>query len=392
MGSILKVLTSRKRAGGWNVIRVAKRTKLVAPTLRPNEIVIISHLDIDGVAAESLVRAKPLAVINTRKYVSGRYPNQGPQILLDAGITLYESADESLLQGLDRVFGRIEDCHLVSENGRKFPLEELFKSTLQGRLQSASLNLNAELDAFVENTLAFVTDPVERSLLLEPLIPPGLKTDFFDQITIVVVRGNRYREDLRLLGAFIRDSRPKIIAVDGAADELLSINIRPDVILGDMDSVSDRSLKCGAEVVVHTYPADHPLHQESTALKRVEMLGIHAIPFPVRGTSEDAALLLAHESGAKLIVAVGTHTHMEDFLDKGRSGMASTFLVRLKVGSKLVDAKGVSRLLDVQQPVAVSLGFLFLAALFPIGVLLLVTPVGQVVSRGIILIYKAWAV
>lgn len=391
MGSILKVLASRKRAGAWNVIRVAKRTKLVAPTLRPNDIVIISHLDIDGVAAESLVRAKPMAVINTKMYVSGRYPNQGPQILLDAGITLYESTDEALLQGLDRMLGRIENSQLVC-NGRKIPLEELLHATLQLRLQSASRNLNAELDAFVENTLAFVTDPAERSLLLEPLIPPGLKTEFFDQITIVVVRGNRYREDLRLLGAFIRDARPKIIAVDGAADELLSINIRPDVILGDMDSVSDRSLKCGAEVVVHTYPADHPLHKEVTALKRVESLGIKAIPFPVRGTSEDAALLLAYESGAKLIVAVGTHTHMEDFLDKGRAGMASTFLVRLKVGSKLVDAKGVSRLLDVHQPVAVSLGFLFLAALFPIGVLLLVTPVGQVVSRGIILIYKAWAV
>jgi uncharacterized membrane-anchored protein len=64
----------------------------------------------------------------------------------------------------------------------------------------------------------------------------------------------------------------------------------------------------------------------------------------VSGTSEDMAFLLAHGKGADLIVAVGSHGNLREFLDKGRMGMASTFLVRLRVGEILVDAKGVSRM------------------------------------------------
>jgi uncharacterized membrane-anchored protein len=220
-------------------------------------------------------------------------------------------------------------------------------------------------------------------------VPPDVKTNFFDKPAVVAVRGNRYREDLRLLANFFADAKPLIIAVDGAADELLSIGLVPNVILGDMDSVSDRALACGAELIVHAYASsNHPVTAPGAI--RCQSLGLPYMTFPVAGTSEDAALLLAYELGAKLIVAVGTHTHMEDFLDKGRKGMASTFLVRLKVGSRLVDAKGVSNLMSMNQPIAPSLLLLVSAALFPIVVLLLLTPAGQIISRSLVLVYKAF--
>jgi uncharacterized membrane-anchored protein len=256
-------------------------------------------------------------------------------------------------------------------------------------LASARENLDSELDAFVRNTLTYLERDSERTLLLDPIIPPDVKTDFFDKPVVVAVRGNRYREDLRLLANFFADAKPLIIAVDGAADELLSIGLVPDVILGDMDSVSDRSLRCGAELIVHAY-ASSSQPVAAPGASRCQQLGLPFMTFPVAGTSEDAALLLAYELGAKLIVAVGTHTHMEDFLDKGRRGMASTFLVRLKVGSRLVDAKGVSSLMSMNQPIGPSLLLLVSAALFPVIVLLLLTPAGQILSRSLLLVYKAF--
>jgi uncharacterized membrane-anchored protein len=224
---------------------------------------------------------------------------------------------------------------------------------------------------------------------LDPIVPPGLRTDFFDKPAVVAVRGNRYREDLRLLSNFFSDAKPLIIAVDGAADELLSIGLVPNVILGDMDSVSDRALQCGAELIVHAYANGGETISAPGAI-RCQHLNLPYLTFPITGTSEDAALLLAYELGAKLIVAVGTHTHMEDFLDKGRKGMASTFLVRLKIGNRLVDAKGVSSLMAMNQPMIPSLLLLISAALFPVIVLLLLTPAGQILSRSLVLVYKAF--
>jgi uncharacterized membrane-anchored protein len=199
----------------------------------------------------------------------------------------------------------------------------------------------------------------------------------------------------------VREQRPVVIAVDGAADTLLESGVRPDIILGDMDSVSDRALACGAEIVVHAYVRPRPPGNssavapatggdDSTAatapgLVRVRALGLPAHVFPVPGTSEDAALLLAYEKEADLIVAVGTHTNLEDFLDKGRRGMASTFLVRLKVGSRLVDARGVSRLYKGSERIAPMLGYLLVAALFPVFVLLASTPFGRAAWDGLVL-------
>ena len=155
----------------------------------------------------------------------------------------------------------------------------------------------------------------------------------------MVVRGYHYKEDLAALRSYIREVGPVLIGVDGGADTLLEEGYRPHLIVGDMDSVSEKALLSGAEIVVHAYPNGFAPGED-----RLKALQLPYKVMKVSGTSEDMALLLAHGKGAELIVAVGTHGNLRKFLDKGRMGMASTFLVRLRVGEILMDAKGVSRL------------------------------------------------
>ena len=196
---------------------------------------------------------------------------------------------------------------------------------------------------------------------------PVLKTSIEGRPVLIVVRGSGYREDLRMVRAYVKEQRPVLIAVDGGADALLEEGWTPDIVLGDMDSASDAALRSAREVIVHAY-ADG----RAPGLERVRALGVEPTIFAVPGTSEDAAMLLAYERGASVLVAVGTHFSLEDFLDKGRAGMASTFLVRLRVGSRLVDAKGVSRLYrsGVNMKYVVTL---LVAAMVPILIVLLLS-------------------
>jgi uncharacterized membrane-anchored protein len=204
-------------------------------------------------------------------------------------------------------------------------------------MAEARTGLHTQLEAFAANTMEYLLK--ERALLLDGVGVPEVRTEFTGRHVLVVVRGYDYREDLRVLKPYIREYRPILLGVDGGADALVEAGYTPDVIVGDMDSVTDATLRCGAEVVVHAYSDGR-----APGLQRVQDLGVSAVVFPAAGTSEDVALLLADEKGAALIVAVGTHATLVEFLDKGRQGMASTFLTRLRVGGKLVDAKGVSRL------------------------------------------------
>ncbi len=316
------------------------KTKNLVTRLERGDIALISHVDLDAVAAESLAKKRPACVLNTEPSVSGRYPNRGPQILLDAGIPVIDQLGQDIL---DRVSeGDIvevqEDTVLLEGGGVLAEGRLLSEDGLGKRLQAAGDNLNAQLASFLKNTLDFAVK--EKSLILGDLPIPETREPIKGRHVLVVVRGNDYRQDLLALGAYIDEIDPVLIGVDGGADALLEFGYRPDIIIGDMDSVSDRALSSGAQLIVHAYT-------DGTApgLERTRSLGLTDVAlFPAPGTSEDIAMLLAHQAGAELIVAVGTHSNMIDFLEKGRKGMASTFLVRLKVGSILVDAKGVSRL------------------------------------------------
>ena len=356
--------------GTLGIARLDRRTKRLTTRIRPGEIAIIDHVDIDRVSADALVSCKVAAVVNAAPSTSGRYPNLGPEILLAAGIPLLDSVG-------DLVFGELRDGDEVRLDGATLYAGETVIAvgtaqdveSITASMTEARAGLAAQLEAFAANTMEYLLK--ERDLLLDGVGVPEIRTDLEGRHALIVVRGYDYREDLRVLRPYIREYRPILIGVDGGADALVEAGYRPDLIVGDMDSVSDDVLRCGAEVVVHAYADGH-----APGLQRVQDLGIHAVVFPAAGTSEDVAMLLADESGAQLIVAVGTHATLVEFLDKGRQGMASTFLTRLRVGGKLVDAKGVSRLYRSRIS-SWSLVALVLATLVTMAAAIYVSSVGQ---------------
>ncbi len=315
-----------------------KRTKNLVRRLKRGDIALIAHADLDPVAAEALVRTKVAAVINIQPTLTGRFPTTGATLLLQHKIPIVEVTDQKVFDELREGETVILDLQrgIVQQDGKVFPIAVLTALEVERRIKEAEQNLSKAFEDFVENTLTYLRQEGKHLLTLSIPIPP-LKTRIANRHALIVVRGHHYREDLLAIRSYIRDKKPVLIGVDGGADALLELGYKPDIIVGDMDSVSEDSLRCGAELVVHAYPDGR-----APGAERVKQLGLTAHIFPVGGTSEDAAMLLAYEAGAELIVAVGTHSSVVEFLEKGRKGMASTFLTRLRVGQKLVDAKGVS--------------------------------------------------
>jgi uncharacterized membrane-anchored protein len=360
--------------GVTGTARLDRRTKNLVKRLSPGNIAIIDHRDLDRLSADALIERQVGAVVNVSTSISGRYPNQGPRLLVEAGIPLLDEA------GPD-VFERVAEGATVRLHGEDLYAGE--EVIAKGRLQSvesveaamaeAKAGATAQLQAFVANTLEYMTK--EGGLLVDGIVTPQLRTRIEGRHVLVVVRGHHHREDLATLRSYIREYKPLMVAVDGGADTLLEAGYQPSLIVGDMDSVSDRGLRCGAELVVHAYPDG-----EAPGLARVEGLGLSAVICPAPGTSEDVALLLADQKGASLIVAVGTHNTLDEFLDRGRAGFSSTFLTRLRVGGKLVDAKGVSRLYRPRVS-GWALVVLVLAASVTVLIVLGISPAGQVFRR-----------
>jgi uncharacterized membrane-anchored protein len=299
---------------------------------------VIDHEDIDRVAAEDLVASGVRCVVNAARSSSGRYPNQGPLILVRAGVHLVDMPGVPL-------FDELEDGETVTvrgpvllRDGREIGRGEVRDAESVSReLEAARERIGEALEAFAENTMTHVLE--ERELLAGRIELPDLRTDFRDRHVLIVVRGVGHQKDLRSLRPYVRDMRPVLVAVDGGADAILDEGFSPDVIVGDMDSATDRALRSGAELVVHAYPDGRAPGRE-----RLERLGLAHAVVPAPATSEDVAMLLASEKGAELVVMVGSHFNLVEFLEKNRRGMSSTFLTRLRIGEILVDAKGVSRL------------------------------------------------
>ncbi|WP_131105023.1 putative cytokinetic ring protein SteA [Ornithinimicrobium sufpigmenti] len=351
-------------------VRVDERTKRLTTRLQPGEIAVIDHEDLDQVSAHALVACSPAAVVNAAPSTTGAYPNMGPQILLDAGVPLLDRAGPEAMGMVEGSTATVKGGEIWVGGALVAHADRLTPEQVSDQMERARANLSDQIEAFSHNTMEYVR--AERELLLDGIGVPELRTDFAGRYALVVVRGYHYKEDLQTLRPFLRDARPVLIGVDGGADALLEMGLTPDVIVGDMDSVSDKALTCGAELVVHAYRDGR-----APGLERVEQLGVtDAVVLPATGTSEDIAMLLADELGAELIVAVGTHATLVEFLDKGRQGMASTFLTRLRVGSKLVDAKGVS-LLYRSGISTMSLVWLVLAGLLALVVALATTPAGR---------------
>ena len=326
------VVTARARAD--------RRTKDLVKRLEAGEIAVVNHSDIDLVAADALVDAGVVAVVNSAESFTGRYPNLGPLQLVRHGVILLDEVGLGVME-------LISEGEVVTIDGDRLLIADdevavghrQNEDDLVARVSEARSNVGQQLELFASNTLEYLRK--ERHLATDsPDLPPST-VQFKGRQTLVVVRGIDFREDLLALhrSGYIRELRPVLIGVDGGADALLSLGLKPHIIIGDMDSVGEAALRCGAELIVHAYAGGR-----APGAKRLRELGLQYLLFESTGTSEDIAMLLAYERGTELIVAVGTHNSMEDFLDKGRHGMASTFLVRLKVGRMLIDAKGVNNL------------------------------------------------
>ncbi|MFD7160840.1 putative cytokinetic ring protein SteA [Kribbella sp. NPDC059898] len=349
--------------GVTGVVRLDRRTKNLTKRLKPGEIAVIDHVDLDRVSAEALVDCKVAGVVNVADSISGRYPNLGPEILVEAGIPLVDGVGREVFSVLH------EGEHVRLDEGTLYRGGEAVakgvaqdSQTVAELMDDARSGLSTQLEAFTANTLEYLRR--EKDLLLDGVGVPAIHTPMEGKHVLIVVRGYDYRDDLVALKPYIREYRPVLIGVDGGADALVENGYVPDLIVGDMDSVKDETLKCGAEVIVHAYRDGRAPGSE-----RLERLGVDSIEFPATGTSEDVAMLLADSKGASLIVAVGTHNSLVEFLDKGRSGMASTFITRLRVGAKLVDAKGVGRLYRSRVS-TFQVAALIVAGLFAVGMAL----------------------
>lgn len=320
--------------------RVDRRTKQLVRRLGPAEIAVIDHADLDRVAAEELVASGAAAVVNASRSITGRYPNGGPIHVVRSGVLLVDDVGPDVMTRVhegDEL--RIVDGEVWRGDELVVKGELLSVEKVEAAMQAARANIGVELERFAANTLDYIRQ--EARAAFEPVLLPDLRTRFEGRHALVVVRGHDHRSDLSALRPYIREFRPVLIGVDGGADALLERGLSPDLIIGDFDSLSDRALHCGAELVHHVH-----LDGRAPGRARLHATGVDYHEFVMDGTSEDVAMVLAYEAGATLIVAVGTHATMVEFLDKGRRGMSSTFLTRLRLGPVLVDAKGVSRLYE----------------------------------------------
>lgn len=355
------------------ILRADRRTKELVKRLRPGDIALIHHADLDATGARSLADCRPAAVVNAARSITGRYPNRGPSILLDANIPLIDAVGDAFFDAAAPCEGRlaiVEGDSIRIDQGPEASGVRVTRETVAREMERAKQNLSSELDGFARNTLEYLV--AEKALLLDPVQVPEIRTPIRGRHALVVVRGEGYKEDLHAIGPYLADVRPVLIGVDGGADALLELGLKPDIIVGDMDSVSDRALRCGAELIVHGYVTGE---RGCPGLERIRRLGLDAKVFNAPGTSEDVAMILADEKGASLIVAVGAHFSLVEFLDKGRNGMASTFLVRLLIGSKLVDAKGIGRLWAQRvRPATREIGLVIAAGLFPVTVIAFYSP------------------
>ena len=319
--------------------RLGRRTKLLVKKLVRGDIAVLDHKDLDRVSAEDLVAAGVVGVLNCRPSSSGTYPNMGPLLLVQAGIHLVDLPDDGLFEALHEgepievAGGDIRNAKgaLVATGVVQEPSAVLEATDLRRR------EIGEALEAFARNTIDHMLE--EQELLSGKLDLPRFDTDFRDRPALIVVRGVNHLEDLVALRPYVRDVKPVLVGVDGGANAILEAGFSPDMVVGDMDSVSDATLRCGAEIVVHAYSDGRAPGRE-----RLEELGVPHKVLPAPGTSQDVAMLIAYEKGAELIVSVGSQSNLVEFLDKARRWMSSTFLTRLRIGEVLVDAKGVSRL------------------------------------------------
>jgi uncharacterized membrane-anchored protein len=317
--------------------RLGRCTKELVKRIGPGDLAVIDHRNLDRIAAEELAASGVRATLNAAPSTDGTYPNTGPLALVRSGVRLVDAGPE-LFERIGEGDELEVDGGLIRSGGELVAQGRLLGADeLDMRLEEQRRRIDRALHDFTENTMAHLRE--EGGLLSGAIDLPETRTRFRDRQVLIVVRGTDHIRDLRALRAYIEDVNPILVGVDGGADAIMGEGFVPDVILGDMDSAGVPALRGGAELIVHAYPDG-----EAPGADRLRRLGLAHTVIPSAGTSQDVAMLLAFEKGAALIVSVGAHFNLLEFLERRRGGMSSTFLTRLRIGETLVDAKGVSHL------------------------------------------------
>jgi uncharacterized membrane-anchored protein len=329
---------SRQLPGITGSARVSRRTADVLSRAGNGDIVVIDHLDIDRKTADELLQAGVAAVVNASASISGRYPNLGPEVLVNSGIVLVDGMG-------DKIFGRLKDGAKVRlDEGTLYAGDDLIGTgTIQTPESIADLMIDAkagmaaQLEAFAANAIEYMKR--ERSLLLDGVGIPEVSTEMDNRQVLLVGASADTQRELKKLKKYIADYRPVLIGVDSGADALREAGYKPDLILGNPEKIGTETLTSKAEVVIPAHTDGH-----APGIERVQDLGLGAVTFPASGTSEDLALLLADAHGAALIVTVGMRTTLTDLLDRGQGNTASSFLVRMRVANKVVEATALVKL------------------------------------------------
>ncbi|TNC26577.1 putative cytokinetic ring protein SteA [Amycolatopsis alkalitolerans] len=358
--------------GITGVARVDRRTRELLRRISPGDIVVLDQVDLDRTTADALVEAEVAAVINASPSISGRFPNLGPEVVVGAGIPLIDGAGSEVLRRLkDGTKIRVHEGVVYVGERRIASGTEQTRESIADQMIEAKAGMSTQLEAFSANTIEFLRR--ERTLILDGVGVPDVRVALRDRHALIVAPGKGHAADLKALKKYIAEHRPVLVGVDAAADTLRELGHQPDIIVGDPAGIQAETLKSGAEVVVPAQPDGH-----APGVARIQDLGIGAVTFPASGNSEDLALLIADTHQASLVVTVGFQATLAEFLDHGRSGSnPSTFLTRLKLGTKLVDGKAVAALHRSR----VSLGavvLLVLAALVVVAAALLMSDVGSV--------------
>lgn len=368
--------TTESLPGLTGVARVDRNTRRLLRRAGAGDVVVIDEMDLDRMTADRLIEAGVVAVINTSPSISGRYPNLGPEVLVANGILLLDTVTSDAFTKIkDGAKVRITDGVVYADKfGKKEPevlveTIELTEAAIAERMVAARSGLADHLEAFAGNTIEFVR--TESALLIDGIGVPELELSMKNRHVVVVADGSDHAEDLKRLKPFIKEYAPIMVGVGRGADTLVKHGYRPDLIVGDPDEITTATLKCGAEVIL---PADTDGH--ARGLERIQDLGIGATTFPSSGAPADLALLLADHHGAALIVTAGAAASLDDFFDRGRrDSNPATFLTRLKVGTKLMDAKAVGTLYRNRMS-GVAIAMVVLAALVAVIVVLLASNTG----------------
>lgn len=356
--------------GTTGVARADRRIETLLRRIGPGDIAVLDQVDLDRRTADALVVADVTGVVNAAPSISGRFPNLGPEILVGAGITLVDGVGPEVLRRVkDGTKLRLHEGVVYAGDKELAHGTEQTANSIADLMIESKSGLAAQLEAFSANTIEFLRH--ERALILDGVGVPDVNVALRGRQVLVVAAGYDHAEDLRGLRHFIREYQPVLVGVEEGADALREAGHRPHLIVGDPNQIGTAVLTSGAQIVIPAQPDGH-----APGLERIQDLGSGAVTFPAVANPEDLALLLVEAHGAALVITVGLSATLHEFLDRGRSGSnPSTFLTRLRLGSKLVDGKAVAALHRGRvSPGVVAL--MVLAALVAVAAALLVSDMG----------------